>query len=611
MKLLRLALLMCTCVGVNLTAQINPYAGWAHFDEVEQKTTVLKNTSYVLPIRDLKTSVSLISLDGTDLAPLKNSIANYGYEAVEDDLNADLVVAVAGKNLLAGEAILSFIRRKLSSSTRLMILILNQPREIQKHWSLLQGDVVLISEAQPEDALFYVGQVIYGGSRPTGTLSNDLTIFYRKGFGLNLPEPTRLGYAAPHTVGMDGEKLFRQVDSIVNFGLEEKAYPGAQVLVARKGQIVYHQTYGFHTYDSLRTVQREDLYDYASVTKVSASTPALIKLYGEGKFDPDQPLGNYVPFFKRSDKGDLILRRMLAHQSGLLAWIPFWRATLKHNSNYPWKGKWDNVFNNDYDFKNRTLKRDSSQRYPIKITDDLWLHDGYLKKIYRSIRKSPLSENPKYVYSDLTFHIMPLVIQEITGQRYEDYVKENIHLPIGATTTTYNPLRFFPKERMVPTEKDTFFRMTQIQGTVHDEGAIMMGGISGNAGLFSKALDLAKLFQMYLNGGIYGGQRILQEKAMAEFTKCQYCDEGNHRGMGFERPLIEYDPNRSPVAASTSTSAFGHSGYTGTYVWVDPQEELLFIFFSNRVHPTRDNRKLYQLNIRPSIHQALYDAIMH
>jgi CubicO group peptidase (beta-lactamase class C family) len=374
---------------------------------------------------------------------------------------------------------------------------------------------------------------------------------------------------------------------------------------------VYHQTYGFHTYDSLRTVQREDLYDYASVTKVSASTPALIKLYGEGKFDPDQPLGNYVPFFKRSDKGDLILRRMLAHQSGLLAWIPFWRATLKHNSNYPWKGKWDNVFNNDYDFKNRTLKRDSSQRYPIKITDDLWLHDGYLKKIYRSIRKSPLSENPKYVYSDLTFHIMPLVIQEITGQRYEDYVKENIHLPIGATTTTYNPLRFFPKERMIPTEKDTFFRMTQIQGTVHDEGAIMMGGISGNAGLFSKALDLAKLFQMYLNGGIYGGQRILQEKAMAEFTKCQYCDEGNHRGMGFERPLIEYDPNRSPVAASTSTSAFGHSGYTGTYVWVDPQEELLFIFFSNRVHPTRDNRKLYQLNIRPSIHQALYDAIIH
>lgn len=610
MKFLRLTFLIFSFLWVNLSAQNNPFTGWSNFDEVVQKTTVLKNTSNLLPIKDLKTSVSLISLDGTDLEPLKTSIAHYGYQAVEDDLKADLVVAVAGKNLLAGEAVLSFVRRKLPSTSKLMVLILNQPREIQKHLSLLRGDVVLISEAQSEDALFYTGQVIYGGSRPSGVLSSDLTIFYREGFGLSLPEPTRLGYSAPHSVGMDGEKLNRQVDSIVQYGLNEKAYPGAQVLVARRGQIVYHQTYGYHTYDSLRTVQREDLYDYASVTKVSASTPALIKLYGEGKFDPDQSLGNYVPFFKRSDKGDLILRRMLAHQSGLLAWIPFWRATLQHNSNYPWKGKWDNAFNNDYNFKNRTLRRDSSQRYPIKITDDLWLHDGYLHKLYRSIRKSPLSKDPKYVYSDLTFHIMPLVIQEITGQRYEDYVKENIHLPIGATTTTYNPLRFFPKERMVPTERDTFFRMTQIQGTVHDEGAIIMGGISGNAGLFSKALDLAKLFQMYLNGGTYGGQRILQETALAEFAKCQYCEEGNHRGMGFERRPIEYDPNRSPVPASTSPLAFGHSGYTGTYVWVDPQEDLLFIFFSNRVHPTRDNRRLYELNIRPSIFQVLYDAII-
>ncbi len=594
-----------------MIAQNNPFTGWGHFDEVVQKTTVLKNTSHLLPLKNLKTSVSLISLDGTDLDALKTSIGHYGYPAVEDDLKADLVVAVAGKNLLAGEAVLSFVRRKLPSTSKLMVLILNHPREIQKHLSLLRGDVVLISEAQLEDALFYAGQVIYGGSRPSGVLSSDLTIFYREGFGLNLPEPTRLGYAAPYSVGMDGEKLYRKVDSIVQYGLMEKAYPGAQVLVARKGQIVYHQTYGYHTYDSLRTVQREDLYDYASVTKVSASTPALIKLYGEGKFDPDQSLGNYVPFFKRSDKGDLILRRMLAHQSGLLAWIPFWRATLRHNSNYPWKGKWDNAFNNDYNFKNRTLRRDSSQRYPIKITDDLWLHDGYLNKIYRSIRKSPLSKDPKYVYSDLTFHIMPLVIQEITGQRYEDYVKENIHLPIGATTTTYNPLRFFPKERIVPTENDTFFRMTQIQGTVHDEGAIMMGGISGNAGLFSKALDLAKLFQMYLNGGTYGGQRILEETTLSEFAKCQYCEEGNHRGMGFERRPMEYDPNRSPVPASTSPLAFGHSGYTGTYVWVDPQEDLLFIFLSNRVHPTRDNRQLYQLNIRPSIFQVLYDAIIN
>lgn len=204
---------------------------------------------------------------------------------------------------------------------------------------------------------------------------------------------------------------------------------------------------------------------------------------------------------------------------------------------------------------------------------------------------------------------MPPVIKSITGTSYTDYIEQQIYQPLGANTIGYNPLQKFSKERIVPTEVDTFFRMQLIHGRVHDEGAAMMAGVSGNAGLFSTALDLAKLWQMYLNGGEYGGVRILKKEAIEEFARCQYCEEGNHRGMGFERPPLNPISGQSPVAASVSEKAFGHSGYTGTYVWADPTNETLLIFFSNRVHPTRDNRKLYELGIRPAIHQAIYDAI--
>ncbi len=410
--------------------------------------------------------------------------------------------------------------------------------------------------------------------------------------GLNTP-PIRLGYAPPALVGLDGQLMADSIRAIVEEGIRAQAFPGAQVLVAKDGMVVFHETYGFQTYDSLQPVRPDDLYDFASVTKVTSTLPALMRLYGEGNFDLDAPLKKYLPFFKKSDKADVTYRQFLAHNGRLKPSIVFWSQAK----------------NADGSWKRRSFRDHYSRRYPIHITDSLFLFKKYKKQIYKGICDLPLSEKPGYVYSDLSFILYPSVVERLTDEPLEAYLKKTFYRPLGAFTLTYNPLRYFPKERIEPTERDTFFRRQQIHGTVHDETAAMLGGVSGHAGLFGTAGDLAKLVQLYLNGGEYGGERFISEAAVLEFTRCQYCPEGNRRGLGFDKPLIEYDAQKSYVAESVSPESFGHSGYTGTFFWADPKYNLVVIFFSNRVYPDRSHNGISNLNIRPRVQQVVYDAM--
>jgi CubicO group peptidase (beta-lactamase class C family) len=284
---------------------------------------------------------------------------------------------------------------------------------------------------------------------------------------------------------------------------------------------------------------------------------------------------------------------VLAHYARLKPYIVYWQDTKKKN------GK----------FKRRYFRTEPSKKFPIEVTEDLYLRHNYREKgIYKAIRKSPLEAEKKYLYSGLSFYLYPEIIENLTGQPYNSYVRQQFYDPLGAQTLTYKPLESFPIDRIVPTENDDFFRMKQLHGTVHDEGAAMMDGISGNAGLFSTANDLAKLMQMYMWWGSYGGERYIDEQAVKEFTQCQYCKEGNRRGLGFEKPVLENKENGT-TAIDASPATFGHSGYTGTYTMADPENGLLMIFMSNRVYPTRENPRLYRLNIRPAIHQVLYDAL--
>jgi beta-N-acetylhexosaminidase len=437
-------------------------------------------------------------------------------------------------------------------------------------------------------------QLIFGGIGAKNVLKKDLNKYFKKGDGLNSKGNIRLRYSPPQLLGMDAKLLHDSISKIAKMAIDSTAFPGCQVLIAKDGHIVFHETWGFQTYDKKRDVRQDDIYDFASVTKITGALPALMKLHGEGRFDLEAPLKNYFPKFKNSNKADLKMRPILAHYAQLKPWVPYWRSTIKKNGKYKW----------------RTFKTKPSNRFPTKVTDDLYLHRNYKKRIYKAIKKSPLNEEKEYKYSGLAFYLFPEIVSDLTTQDFETYLKNTFYKALGAYTITYNPYLQFPLDRIIPTEKDTFFRMVQIHGMVHDEGAAMMGGVSSNAGLFGTANDLAKLAQMYLNGGIYGGQRFIAEGSVNEFTRCQYCEEGNRRGLGFDKPLIEYDPQKSSVSKDASPSSFGHSGYTGTFVWVDPKYDLIYIFFSNRVYQTRENRKIYELNVRPMIHQVIYDSFL-
>lgn len=405
--------------------------------------------------------------------------------------------------------------------------------------------------------------------------------------------------------------LADSIRAVLEEGIAAGAFPGAQVYALHKGEVLAHVTAGYHTYARERAVRPDDVYDLASITKTSSGLLWLMRMYDLGLLDLDVTLGEMFPVFSGTDKATLTLRSALSHRAGLLPWVPYWQGTLRGNGRYPWSKRRGAGRTNDYRFRPRTIRRDSSRRYPIRLTDDLWLHRKFRERhIERAIRKSPVKAEGTYAYSGLLFYLLPDLITRQTGEDYRAFLRREFYDPLGAATLGYRPLdRGIPLGRIVPTEVDTFFRMTTLHGVVHDEGAAMMDGVSGNAGLFSTAEDLGKLYRMLLDGGEYNGRRYFKSSTIDTFTNRHYAAEGNRRGLGFDKPLIDYDENLSSVAEAASQASFGHSGYTGTLVWADPEHDLLYIFLSNRVHPSRNRRAIYTLSIRPRIQAMLYEAI--
>ncbi|WP_245967120.1 serine hydrolase domain-containing protein [Ulvibacterium marinum] len=415
---------------------------------------------------------------------------------------------------------------------------------------------------------------------------------------LSIPQPGKLTYGLPSEVGLDSSYINTKVDSIITNGIKKEAFPGAQVLVAKDAQIIFHKAYGFHTYDSIRPVALNDIYDLASVTKILGPLPAIMKLVDEGKLDLDKPFSTYwKPWRNIKDKKDLTLREILAHQAGLEPYIVFLNEVIKKN------GK----------LKNRFVKRTKKNRFQNKAYEGLYVNNRFNRKMYRMINRSKVSDEKKYRYSGLTFLIFPKLIEQLTGESYEYYLEKNFYLPLGAMTLGFRPkTKNFPNQ-IVPTEQDTLFRHTLTQGWVHDENASLLGGVSGNAGLFSSAPDLAKIMQLYQNYGSYDGRQYLSEATVKEFIKVQYPDNENRRGLGFDKPLLdnaELSLEKAYPAPEASPESFGHSGFTGTFVWADPKNQLVFIFLSNRVNPTRENRNLYKLNVRSALQQVFYQGLL-
>ncbi|MET0638292.1 MAG: glycoside hydrolase family 3 N-terminal domain-containing protein [Chitinophagaceae bacterium] len=383
------------------------------------------------------------------------------------------------------------------------------------------------------------------------------------------------------------------IDSIAMDGIGRRAYPGCVIMAVHNGEIIYHKAFGHYEYEqSSPPMTTESIFDLASVTKISATTMAIMKLYEEGKIDLQKRLGNYLPVVRGTDKASIKIEDVLLHQAGFVPFIQFYKETINAD------GVPDPALYS-------TVERDG---FHIRVAEGLYLRDDWDDTIMQRIVKSPIARGKKYVYSDIDFIFLGKIVEAISGQTLDQYVEQNFYSKMGMTSTGFKPRSRFAIEQLVPTELEKNFRRQLIRGDVHDEGASMFGGVAGHAGLFSDAYDLAKLYQMLLNGGELNGQRYFDSTTIRLFTA--YHSDISRRGFGFDKPEKDNATRKDPYPSySVSPETYGHTGFTGTCVWVDPQVKLVYIFLSNRVYPSRDDNKLSQLNIRPKIQEALYKAL--
>ncbi len=430
--------------------------------------------------------------------------------------------------------------------------------------------------------------ILEGRLHPRGKLPVSVHASMPAGKGMDF---TALSYADPRSVGMSAEQLYK-VDSIAEDAVRQQAAPGCVVLVAKAGKIVYHRAFGYDTYDSTRLMTTETIFDMASVTKICATTLGVMKLYDQGRLDLDKTLGQYLSWVRGTDKEGLRIRDILLHQAGLKAWIPFYRETIDTITGIP---------------KNGFYAKTPGPEFQVPVADSMFMRTAWRDTMYQRILQSPLEKQGAYVYSDNDFIFLGRLVESISGYTLDEYVQREFYRPLGLVTAGFRPLEKYPLSRIAPTEAEKQFRQQLIRGYVHDPGAAMFGGVAGHAGLFSNAYDIAVLMQMLLNKGVMNGKRLLSDSTIERFTA--YGSGNSRRGLGFDKPERDNLTRKEPYPTlSASPQTFGHTGFTGTCAWADPEQELIYIFLSNRVHPDGSS-KLLRMNVRSNIHEQIYRAM--
>lgn len=570
--------------------------------------TVAINHDTLIPIRDLAgMKIALVTIGSSGADPMKASIQKYAaiesFSIGKDDQvtftkllgtleSFDLViVGVHGMSRYASKGFGVTLHTKdflsqLHKQNKVVLCVFGNPYSLA-YFDYARNVVVAYEDNAITSEL--TGQLIFGGIPAKGKLPVTASEKFVYGMGWKSETASRLEYASPQDVGVNAEELGR-IDLIADEMMAKGAAPGATVLVAKQGKVIYHKSFGYQTYDSLALPQAADnIYDLASVTKIAATTLAVMKLWEQGKISLDSSFATYLDYVKGTSVGAVRIRDAMTHTAGLKAWIPFYEETVGSDSMF------------------KLIYCDTiNEKYCIVVADSLFMREDWTDSVLTRIAHSDLKNPGDYRYSDLGMIMMKDVIETVSGSSLDDYVADNFYKPMGLQTIGFNPLERFPVARIVPTEVDTYFRQQEVRGHVHDMGAAMFGGVSGHAGLFSDANDLAVLFQMLLNGGTYGGKQYLKPETIVYFTKRQSTK--SRRALGFDKP--EPNPNKpSPTCEGASLKTYGHTGFTGTCVWVDPEDNLIYIFLSNRTYPSMDNRLLISENIRDRIHQVIYDAI--
>jgi len=390
---------------------------------------------------------------------------------------------------------------------------------------------------------------------------------------------------------MDTDSLLK-IDKLVDSLLRDKAAPGCQVYIAKDGKIVWNKAYGYHTYDKKKKVDRNSIYDVASITKVAATTLSIMKLHEEGKVDIFRPIKDFLPESDTTAFADIMLYDVMAHHAGLKAWIPFYTSTLS-------EGKYKTPLSTYY-------TKEDLPGYSISVTDNLYLMDTYPDTILYKILQSEVRPEKRYVYSDLGFYLLAEIIKRQTGLTVDEYTTKHFYQPLGLRSTGFNAYKWKQITNVVPSEKDTYWRKCIVRGRVHDMGAAMQCGVSGHAGLFTTAEELGVIMQLVANGGYYGGRRYLKSETIELFTKRH--PRSTRRGIGWDMKQLDTTKTEN-MSAEASSFTFGHTGFTGTAAWVDPSENLVFIFLSNRTYPSMRSNVLHKENYRPRLQTAMYRAL--
>jgi CubicO group peptidase (beta-lactamase class C family) len=578
-------------------AQNPPSIGQAYVNEehlVEKSTVLLNNAAYLIPLQNLGelkiASVHFSNLYASGFDSLLNKYSKadsfngryYSGTKSLDDLSSDLklyntLVIQLNDADLNNPLIINFINAS-QKNKNVVIALFGSSNALVK-LNKVTVPIIWCERISPVSA-FYSAQAIFGGVAITQKLSRNVSLVYRANMGFTT-DKTRLQYTVPEDVGINLNDL-SGIDNIANEAILNQATPGCVVLVAKDGKVIYNKAYGYHTYDKIQRDKITDIFDMASVTKVSATTMEVMRLYDQGKLNLDSTIGDYIAQARKTNKNDISVRELLLHQAGLIPDIPTYEK-----------------------LKPADHSADSSAAYPIKIVDNYYLRKDYVKDVmWPDMLNSPLRTRGQYVYSDLSMCIMKEIVETITANPLNIYVKQQFYTPLGMQSAGFLPLRHFKPDQIIPTENDMIFRHTLLDGYVHDQTAAMLGGVSGNAGLFADANDMAILYQMLLNRGSYGGTQFFKPETVDLFTAKQSAV--SRRGLGFDRwdPL----PDHHYPSELASTQTYGHTGYTGTCVWVDPKYNLVYVFLSNRVNPLVSS-KLSSLNTRPRIQDVVYQAI--
>ena len=591
----------------NLSTDLNTtYKDALQYQLYEHAVTVLKNKDNVLPIKNLDQKIAYVKLGDDVNSSFVSTLKKYTEVTDIKDANIDsLKVKLKDYDLV----IIGFHKsdrawkkhdftetellwlQEIAKTKKVILDAFTKPYSLSPITSFDDIEGVVMSYQNSDIAQIVSAELLFGAIESQGKLPVSINSEFKDGFGLLTEKLNRLGFTSPENVGMS-PKVLSKIDAIAKKAIDGKMTPGAQILVARRGKVIFQKSYGFHTYDNLTKVQNSDIYDVASVTKMVSTLPNVMQQYDQGKVNLDSQLGAMLPYFKGTNKETISFKELLSHYAGLQAWIPFYKSTLDAEK-CP---------------SNTIYSLSSKPGFTNQVCENLYIRNDYQDSIMKQIADSKLLEKKEYKYSDFTFIILKEYLEKVTGKTIDELSTSNFYKSLGMNNTMYNPLRKFDLSVIPPTEDDTYFRYTTIQGYVHDMAAAMQGGVAGHAGIFSNSMDIAKMMQMYLQKGNYGDKQYFSPSTFDTFNTCYFCSEGNRRGLGFDKPQLGKE---GPTCGCVSKSSFGHTGFTGTMAWADPETEIIYVFLSNRTFPDSNlPNTLSKENIREDIQKVIQDAIL-